>query len=1046
MRFARFMSLVAGAIALVTVCATPAMAGTIADQVPAPGSVVTQAQLPKIQASFSDAAGIQFVGSLKLDGVLLRARSTWDSYDRPTRTVFVASKYGVANGTHTVRAAFKTASGQDASATWSFSVEVPPTLSLPLPAVGSTVTSVAPAISVAVASNGPFVAIATVDGQPAPTVYFSSSSRVVATPAPLIDGVHLASIKVIDLATGATATHEWTFAVATAPAAFATPLPSGGSTIDADSTGISVVCDDSSAVSSATVTVDGLAVPCAVAPSAADPTVATISCQPRSYSDGAHSVVVRAVNAAGRASTYGWGFSVAAAPVFGGVSPVSASSVTSLAPAMYALVKDNSAVATWSVSVDGVVSPSAYDAPSGRLTVEAVRFADESAHQVVFSAADAGGRSASRTTSFTVNLFSEMPVQTDCLSCHPGRDGLSHSWAPCSSCHGIGRPVSARPHPWSDCSVCHSRTQVIDCRTCHDGRTAETHRRDAFRVNAKSPFACDTCHGESRPEGMPGHAAGVVAAHGTTQDVSSCQPCHSGSLTKEHNARTDAGGAGLTCATCHASADARVVAAIAAKDTRCGACHNLGAGGDAHEVLHAVSNQRCAGCHESSLTSEHMGRGLTCDTCHANARPEVASAIVAGDRSCAACHGPNHTLDVTFCGGCHTGTRGAWNGPVAATSHRHVSGLNASRAATSYPGTTYAANECANCHADHRGGYRASGDALCITCHDVVGVTLGSDYSYRGSTAYAVSGHATQLCAGCHVPHAATDASGAAIAAGLTAREGWLCTGAGTGCHAVGANAAGGTNVAAEFAGTDARTRHDVKLTNGTPAAGAIACSSCHDPHANNALLKASEPDTISAAAASPGAAFCLACHDGTGASGVSMPSSMTSVASVWTTGTLSDLHGPRAGTGFSGTLKPGWTRGQAAIPCATCHDEHGSDNLYHIKSDVSGTSGIVVRNGSELRNLCAACHAGTVASWHQPCYDCHNVSGGHGGSGLDANGSTNSVTPSFKINYPGATSDCLLCHNHGSKTYVGSRKSPGIQDVRTTGSCHTCHNYPATF
>ena len=139
--------------------------------------------------------------------------------------------------------------------------------------------------------------------------------------------------------------------------------------------------------------------------------------------------------------------------------------------------------------------------------------------------------------------------------------------------------------------------------------------------------------------------------------------------------------------------------------------------------------------------------------------------------------------------------------------------------------------------------------------------------------------------------------------------------------------------------------------------------------------------------------AFCLRCHDGTPPSGVVVPADVTNIGATWNT---TDYHG--AGTGNSGTaLKPPYSRGQAAIGCPTCHDTHGTGNLYHVPSIVNGQAVPTIAASSDMDNLCRTCHAGTASDWHiGPC-GCHY----DWGPGDDHQ-------PSM---LPDENMDCLSCH-----------------------------------
>lgn len=147
---------------------------------------------------------------------------------------------------------------------------------------------------------------------------------------------------------------------------------------------------------------------------------------------------------------------------------------------------------------------------------------------------------------------------------------------------------------------------------------------------------------------------------------------------------------------------------------------------------------------------------------------------------------------------------------------------------------------------------------------------------------------------------------------------------------------------------------------------------------------------------------MCLKCHSGSVPAGVVMRPGVANVGPSWNTPS-GDLHGGGAGYGFSGGLAPGLSRGQAAISCYTCHDPHGSSNIYHVPSTVNGQTGVTASTGPELRNLCGSCHAGVVQNWHQACQDCHVWAEWEGGH----------TSPNINTWITNA-SDCSACHGHG--------------------------------
>ena len=131
------------------------------------------------------------------------------------------------------------------------------------------------------------------------------------------------------------------------------------------------------------------------------------------------------------------------------------------------------------------------------------------------------------------------------------------------------------------------------------------------------------------------------------------------------------------------------------------------------------------------------------------------------------------------------------------------------------------------------------------------------------------------------------------------------------------------------------------------------------------------------------------------------LPTTVKNVGAFW--GSTGDAHGDGSSqlSGYSsGGLAAGYSRASSGIPCATCHDPHGSDNLDHIAAVVNG-SHVTVHIRADFKNLCATCHTGGAYAWHQACNDCHTNPDSHG------------WLPRMD-----ESQDCLACHSHGA-TYT---------------------------
>ncbi len=148
------------------------------------------------------------------------------------------------------------------------------------------------------------------------------------------------------------------------------------------------------------------------------------------------------------------------------------------------------------------------------------------------------------------------------------------------------------------------------------------------------------------------------------------------------------------------------------------------------------------------------------------------------------------------------------------------------RALNVLPGETAEPGMCTQCHDPHGNGNQqyllAEGPALCLACHDAAGVERPAGYAYQGSSAYALSTHATVACDACHSPHGWPADGDSSVGTERMVRGSRFeaCRE----CH--GAGGVGGLDV---YAGIEATTnpsgQHSI-------ASGSIVCTDCHGVHA----------------------------------------------------------------------------------------------------------------------------------------------------------------------------------------------------------------------
>jgi hypothetical protein len=192
----------------------------------------------------------------------------------------------------------------------------------------------------------------------------------------------------------------------------------------------------------------------------------------------------------------------------------------------------------------------------------------------------------------------------------------------------------------------------------------------------------------------------------------------------------------------------------------------------------------------------------------------------------------------------------------------------------------------------------------------------------------------------------------------------------------------------------DSNNRHDIRLDDRTYSGASIACKDCHSPHvdsqsdpvrnldsgnvlpdydfcngSNGTYSYNSSPDPGGDCATGSNLdplnpagkpnnnyvepdyiAFCLVCHDNTfpAGSGASMGTNSTidMQAAYFDNGNTTDKHGIFSGNeAGQGYLKYPWTpngatsditQGYAALNCTTCHDAHGSGNIFNLRTSIT--------------------------------------------------------------------------------------------------------------
>ncbi len=426
---------------------------------------------------------------------------------------------------------------------------------------------------------------------------------------------------------------------------------------------------------------------------------------------------------------------------FSGTTPVPGYSFTSRYPTLYVYFYDRAGVrgtGVFTMRLDGVRVPAglSYKVVRGHVDYRraGIRYRPKSplgygAHTVAVTVRNRSGRYSSYSWSFTilsptppvppVPLRVPMPIsQTACTACHLDYPAL-HPMTACAGCHGPGSPIgggfdlsSSTPHSDPQPSV---HVAPAACVECHPTQLSSN---------------CASCHSGTYASVPPSHDS-AEAQH--VAPASPCSACHDDALTVEHyKTRT------LTCASCHASANVVVKAAIAADAPACAGCHIVDGTGQPHtaRVQMPVSGSACADCHVGYPGQHPM---TACAGCHGPGSPigggyspgssphaDPQASVHADPAACSECHGTQLSSD---CASCHGGAYVTvpqthsmdiaqyHESPTTMCRPCHDRSLTVEHYRQSHGGAHLT---CAACHESADPAVRtaiAAGDTRCESCH-----------------------------------------------------------------------------------------------------------------------------------------------------------------------------------------------------------------------------------------------------------------------------------------------------------------------------------------
>lgn len=320
----------------------------------------------------------------------------------------------------------------------------------------------------------------------------------------------------------------------------------------------------------------------------------------------------------------------------------------------------------------------------------------------------------------------------DCVTCHESSvDTLTTSWdRSCAACHATKHGQMQASHVSSNATCsgtgCHAIGDVSDlhkgvqgggCSVCHGSTSGAT-----------TDCATAGCHAGTTGDHHESHDGRAVNGVG-------CEGCHFRYLDDEHLQL------GLSCATCHSSADASVRAAIVAGDGNCLTCHPDSAHNLRQQAEFASGN---ASLHRVRADLPGMRSTFRVNTTNYTwSLPSASSFLKTG-----------YTYDtIVTCDSCHvysgtTGPHGATMkvniDPAYPNPFRVVTGGSSSTAQLS-------ANSPTGMSMSDNGSSRAN--IICEKCHNLR--TSGGSWSNVAHKEHDDRGREGSFCNQCHVaiPH-----------------------------------------------------------------------------------------------------------------------------------------------------------------------------------------------------------------------------------------------------------------------------------------------------
>ena len=596
-----------------------------------------------------------------------------------------------------------------------------------------------------------------------------------------------------------------------------------------------------------------------------------------------------------------------------------------------------------------------------------------------------------------------------CESCHSS----TTTWMGGAFSHAATRFPLTGAHLAATCADCHSdgvfRGKPLNCVGCHQTDFNQT--TNPHHLPAGFSTSCESCHTTAAFKGARfDHNATAFPLTGA-HIAQTCAGCHADRVYK---------GKPQTCVSCHLT-DYNATTTPSHRSggfpTTCESCHSTAdwhGAFDHSKTLFPLSGAHmaatCAACHFDNV---YKGKPTTCVSCHlakynATTNPKHSTAGFPTD--CASCHTTGQWLGATFnhnatafplsgahqataCTDCHV--NGVFKGTPTACVSCHQPDFNNSTNPHHVPAGF--STTCTSCHTTNPGwkgtynhnqtSFPLTGAHMAATCSD-----CHADRVYNGKPTTCVSCHQTDYNNTTNPKHSTAGFPTDCVACHNTAQ--WLGA---TFNHNATAFPLSGAHLA--VACTDC---HVNGVFKGTPT----ACVSCHQTDFNNSTNPHHVPAGFSTT--------CTSCHTtNPGWKPAPYNHSQTSfpLTGAHVTATCLDCHADRVYNGkpttcvschltdYNNTTNPRHSTAGFPTDCASCHT-------------TSQWLGATFNHDGQFFPIYSGKHKGKWST----CADCH-------------------VTPTNYQNF-----ECILCHEHSSKTKVDGdhRQVSGYQYKST--SCYACH------